>query len=105
MTSKLLPVAHRWRSIGLALKLDPNLLDRIRAQRNISVDENLSDTLKEWLQKSYNMTHFGDPSWKLLVEAVAHPAGGNNPALVQDIAVEYNGRYHILAIFTIFNGH
>ena len=96
VSSELLPVAHRWKSIGLALKLDPNLLERIKAKRNINVDENLSDTLTEWLQKAYNTTRFGDPSWKLLVKAVAHPAGGNNPALAQQIALKYNGRYHTL---------
>ena len=31
----------------------------------------------------YNTAGFWDPSWKLLVEAVAHPAGGNDRALAK----------------------
>ena len=94
VSSELLPVAHRWKNIGLALKLDPNLLERIQSRNHRDVLTYLSDILTEWLQKAYNTTRFGDPSWELLVEAVAHRAGGNNPALAQDIALKYNGKQH-----------
>ena len=94
MSSELLPVAHKWKNIGLALKLDPNLLERIQSRNHRDVLNYLSDILTEWLQKAYNTTRFGDPSWKLLVEAVAHRAGGNNPALAQDISLKYSGKQH-----------
>ena len=83
-------MAHRWKRIGLALRLDPSLLDRIRAKNHVDVDEYLSDVLAEWLKKAYNTSRFGDPSWNLLVDAVAHPAGGNNRALAEHIATKYN---------------
>ena len=53
----------------------------------------MSDVLAEWLKKAYNTVRFGDPSWKLLVEAVAHPAGGNDCAVAEKIAKKYNGEY------------
>ena len=84
-------MAHKWRKIGLALRLDPSLLERIRQKSYVDVDDYLSDVLTEWLKKAYNTTRFGDPSWKLLVEAVAHPAGGNDRALAEKIAMKYNG--------------
>ena len=84
-------MAHKWKKVGLALRLDPNLLDQIEAKKN-EVEENLSDTLKEWLKKSYNTESYGDPSWKLLVDAVAHPFGGKDRALALQIAPKYNGK-------------
>ena len=89
--SELVGVAHKWKKVGLALRLDPNLLDQIEAKKN-EVEENLSDTLKEWLKKSYNTESYGDPSWKLLVDAVAHPVGGKDRALALQIAAKYNGK-------------
>ena len=91
VNSELLPVAHRWRKIGLALRLDPNLLNRVRHKNHVEVEDYLEDVLTEWLNKAYNTTRFGDPSWKLLVEAVAHSAGGNNRALAETIAQKHNG--------------
>ena len=85
-------VAHKWKKVGLALRLDPDLLDRIEAKKN-DVEDNLSDTLKEWLKKSYDTECFGDPSWKLLVDAVAHPVGGKDRALAMEIAAKYNGKF------------
>ena len=90
MYSELLPVADMWRRIGLALRLDPNLLRKV-CKDYTDVDDCLQEILTEWLKKVYNTSQFGDPSWRLVVEAVAHPAGGNNPALAQHIAKKYNG--------------
>lgn len=56
------------------------------------MEDYLEDVLAEWLQKAYNTTRFGDPSWELLVAAVAHPAGGSDRALAERIAGKYNGK-------------
>ena len=93
ISSELLPVAHKWKKIGLALRLSPDLLERIRQKNHTDVEDYLSDVLTEWLKKAYNAARFGNPSWKLLVEAVAHPAGGNDCALGEKIAKKYNGKY------------
>ena len=84
-------MAHRWKNIGLALRLDLSLLERIRQKNRDDAEACLLDVLAEWLKKAYNTARFGDPSWKLLVEAVAHPAGGNNCSLAEHIAKKYNG--------------
>ena len=40
----------------------------------------------DWLEKNYNVKKFGPPTWKSLVEAVGHRAGGANMALAEKIA-------------------
>ena len=89
VNSELHPVAHEWKNIGLALRLQPHVLSIIEKNR-IDVQSRLLDVMTEWLNKTYNTARFGEPSWQLLVAAVAHPAGGNNPALAQHIARKYN---------------
>ena len=86
-------MAHKWKGIGLALRLSPNLLDKIHHKNYVDIENYLRDVLTEWLKKAYNTARFGDPSWKLLVEAVAHPAGGSDRALADKIAKKYNGQY------------
>ena len=82
---KLEPVAARWKSLGLALRLDPDKLKVI--ERN---DRDCSDCLTEvltlWLKKNYNSRRFGEPSWELLATAVRDPAGGNDPSLADSFA-------------------
>ena len=49
--------------------------------------------LKKWLQKSYNYQRCGFPSWRMLVEAVGDPAGGNDCALAEAIVKNHTGAY------------
>ena len=99
VNSEVLPVADKWKSIGLALRLKPFVLNKI--ERDYSyVQDRLQSVLTEWLNKAYNTARFGEPSWQLLVAAVAHPAGGNNPTLAQDIARKYNGECVMLHALT-----
>ena len=69
----------------LALKLGPGELDNIET-RNKKLDTCLTEVVGQWLSKMYDTEKFGDPSWSLLAEAVAHPAGGNNNALAMEIS-------------------
>ena len=55
------------------------------------MEKSLSDVVNEWLSQSYNTERFGLPSWKMLVDAVAHRSGGNNYALARQIAIQHNG--------------
>ena len=99
MNCELRPVAHEWKNIGLALRLQPHVLSTIE-KNHADVKDRLLNVLTEWLNKAYNTTRFGDPTWQLLVAAVAHPAGGNNPALAQHIASTYNGECVLLHVYS-----
>ena len=90
--SEVLQVAPNWRGVGDFLRLNPALLATIKADNPTSVQQCLNEVLTQWLQKAYNTDRFGPPSWKLLVAAVAHPAGGNNRALAEKIAEKHNGK-------------
>ena len=43
----------------------------------------------EWFKKKYNVDKFGPPCWQMVVEAVRHPAGGDNPSLAEHIAKQF----------------
>ena len=92
---EVIDVAHNWKGLGKALRLRPSVLERIEADRQF-VKARLNDVLTEWLQEAYNTERFGLPSWKLLVAAVAHPAGGNNNALARRIAKKYKGMFYLI---------
>ena len=86
MQNELTPVTAKWRSIGIALRLKPNVLDGIKAENNGDPPACLTSTVTEWLNRNYNVTKFGEPTWQKLVEAVAHPNGGANTAVARDTA-------------------
>ena len=83
-------MAHNWRGVGRALRLHPDLLNRIEAN-STDVESRLERVLSEWLKREYDTTRFGQPSWQLLVSAVAHPPGGSDRALAEVIAGRHNG--------------
>ena len=87
---ELLPVAARWKGIGLALRLGYSELNHIKIDYT-NCSDRLTRVLTLWLKKAYNTERFGEPSWELLARAVAHPAGGNNPVLAENIAMKYGG--------------
>ena len=84
-------MAHKWKDIGLALRLHPDILNTIEADYEDSKSR-LREVLTKWLKKSYDTAHYGQPTWKLLVAAVANPAGGDDRALAEQIAGRRNGK-------------
>ena len=98
---ELLSVVPRWKDIGLALRLDPSQLDDIENDNRYASDC-LTKVLTLWLKKAYNTERFGEPSWELLARAVAHPAGGNNPALAEEIAKKYGGTVNTVVVIIVF---
>ena len=79
-------VSAKWRSIGIALRLDPNILDGIQTKNSGDPQACLSSVVTEWLKRNYNVKRFGEPTWEWLVDAVGDPAGGAHMALAKDIA-------------------
>ena len=92
MQSELVPVATKWRSIGIALRLKSKILDGIQAENRNDVTACLSLMVTEWLSRNYNVKRFGEPTWQHLVEAVGHTAGGANMALAKEIALRHKAR-------------
>ena len=66
--------------------LKPDVLESINARYSGDPRACLSFMVMEWLKRNYDTRQFGEPTWRKLVEAVAHPAGGADKAVARKIA-------------------
>ena len=77
-------MAARWRDIGLVLRISDSKLETIEANKS-DIRDCLTDMLRLWLNRAYNVEKYGEPSWQSLREAVRSPAGGDSPATADKI--------------------
>ncbi len=82
----LTDVHFRYYEIGTQLHLKG--LNEIRT-RSTTDTIAMCEVIENWLNGNYNTTRFGVPTWKKLVEVVAHPNGGKNTFLAERIASEH----------------
>ena len=66
-------LAGRWKRLGLALGLYQPELNKIKGE-NSDAEDCLQEVLTNWLNQMYDVRRFGEPSWPVLVKAVACPA-------------------------------
>ena len=90
---EVVSLAGSWSSMCLALRLRPSDRSKIAAAHPGNPDECLEAVVVKWLQKGYNYQRHGCPTWRMLVEAVDDPAGGNHNALAETIAKNHPGMY------------
>ena len=83
---ELTNVLARYEGIGGRLNLPNNTLEEIRGQKNLSAAAAMRNVIVEWLNRNYPSSSLKPPTWKALVDAVEHPAGGNNRAEAEEIA-------------------
>ena len=62
---ELLPIAHEWKSIGVLLKMDPHILDKIQSDEQGKVQSCLREMLSTWVKQIEPQ-----PSLVALAEAV-----------------------------------
>ena len=74
-----------------ALGLRPAVVDTIAATYCGNPKQCLREVIVRWLRKTYDVDRHGPPTWRTLVKAVSDKAGGNNPALAEDIAKDHKG--------------
>ena len=79
-------LAGRWTNVCFALGLLPSHEDTIAKSCNGIPEDCLRKVLSKWLQRCYDTTRHGPPTWRMLVAAVANSAGGDNPGLAREIA-------------------
>ena len=93
--SELITIVASWKEIGIGLGLHPGKLDAIDTTTKLVC---LSEMLITWLKKDYDVVRFGEPTWRRIVETVADPAAGGDPALAITIAKKHllTGKYTIL---------
>lgn len=77
-------VEHRWYQLGVLLGLPVHTLDGYQENYD-DLRDRLHAMLQEWLKKG-NTEEYEVPSWQVLVDAVEHSAGGENPRLAGELA-------------------
>ena len=90
---EVVDLAGRWSRVCLALRLLPSDQSVIEAAHPGNPHDCLLAVVIKWLQKGYNYKRFGSPTWWMLVEAVADPAGGSNVTLAETIAKKHPGMH------------
>ena len=93
MSREMVGLAGRWSSLCLTLGMLPSDRSKIEAAHRGNPHGCLQAVVVKWLQKGYNYRRFGPPTWRMLVEAVGDPAGGNNIALAETIAKKHPGKF------------
>ena len=92
-------LAPRWSDICCALNLPISHEETIRKEtKGDDCKLCLRMVLTKWLQKSYNYERCGHPTWRMLVDAVGDPAGGNNTGLAETIAKKHTGNVNAIYI-------
>ena len=93
MYEELLPVSGSWGRLALGLRLPPTMRSIIAKKQSNNPQDCLLAVVEEWLKGLHNVQKYGHPSWRTLVQAVAHPSGGGNPALAYSIAAKHPGNH------------
>ena len=80
-------------SIGVALRLRSSDLKAIRQEHSGDDQQALTETLLLWLNQKYNVAKYGEPTWRMLVEAVDRESGGNDHELAKQIAFNHPQKF------------
>ena len=86
LQTELDEVEHRWYQLGVLLGLPVHTLDGYQENYD-ELRDRLREMLQEWLKKGYT-GEYEVPSWQVLVDAVEHSAGGENPRLAAKLATK-----------------
>ena len=82
----------KWNNLCLALRISHDDLSAVEEKRHGNVVACLRDGLSLWLQGCYNKVKYGPPTWRMLVDAVANSAGGDDHSLALEIAEKHRGK-------------
>ena len=85
----IVKLAARFYSLGCALGLPASTLETIKSNNPGDSEKALEQVISTWLAQNFNTE---PPSWRTLVKAVAHPAGGNARLLAKEMAEDHPGR-------------
>ena len=85
----LSPVESRFYDIGLGLRLSMECLDDIEEKCGQNAHQALRKVIDAWLKQSYDVSTFGPPTWRMLVQVIDDPAGGNDHQLAEKIALDH----------------
>ena len=64
-------LSAKWEQISGFLGLSVSLIDSVKENHPRDNTSCWNDTLKHWIKQNYNTAKFGEPSWKVLLGAIA----------------------------------
>ena len=91
---EVITMAGSWEQMAIGLRLPPPMKSLIATKHCNNPEKCLFAVMEEWLKGVCNVQKYGHPSWRVLVQAVADPIGGANPALAHSIAAKHLGNHH-----------
>ena len=83
----IIDAATKWHNIGVILGLRPSTLKLIKVANFDDVEFCLNAVLAHWLNQDYLVTKHGQPTWRKLLMAIAHPAGADDTSLANRVAM------------------
>ena len=86
---EILSMKSSYYSLGLGLRLRISNLDTIKEQSSGDDKQALTSVLLLWFNRKYNVKKFGEPTWRMLVEAIDRESGGNDSKLAKKIAYNH----------------
>ena len=82
-------LAANYYDLGQALKIRAGELKIIKNNHQGDMKTALQEVIIQWLKQNYNVPKFGEPTWRMLVKAVAQRSGGGDGALARKIAKKH----------------
>ena len=79
-------VISKWKLIGVGFGLKLSKLDEIEEKNRGDPMKCFLYVLTSWLNRNYNTSKFGEPSWRQVVKVLASPVAGDNVFLATSIA-------------------
>jgi hypothetical protein len=95
--TEVMDIARNWMDFGKVLCIRQGKLDTIKEKECSSPRQCLSQVVQEFLKMNYDSESHGPPSWRLVVIATAHRAGGDNTGLALKIAADHKLEYSLVA--------
>ena len=81
-----IPHIEPWYDVGFYLGVKMSQLEDLKGLPS----GQMRRIMRGWLGGDRHMfDYFMEPCWKTLVKAIAHPAGGNNVSLAEEIALSH----------------
>lgn len=91
-------LSGRWRQLFATIGLENSLLDLIEKKHPNEVELCLLESIKHWLQCDFDIEEHELPSWRSLVAAIDHSAGGQNHVLAKKLAQDHEGTYELNSV-------
>ena len=80
-------LADKWDSVGVFLGIPYKVIEVCKLEETLG--GSVHELVAAWIGRKHDVDAYGEPSWRILVEAVAHKAGGYHRRLAARIAYDH----------------